>query len=74
MLFNRHLIKVKLFLILLLLSLHIAAQEHFNEDSLRAIVKENKDDTDTYNALMTLGIYYNNSDYSKSLQFAAPQR
>ena len=58
-LFNRLFKKIKLFLILLLLSMNIAAQEHVNEDSLKAIVRENKEDTSTYNALMSLAIYYN---------------
>ena len=55
---------------MLLLSFNIAAQEHFNEDSLKAIVKENKEDTTTYNALMSLAIYYNNTDYAQSSKYA----
>ena len=69
-LFNRLFKKLYLFFILLLLSFNIAAQEHFNEDSLKAIVKENKEDTTTYNALMSLAIYYNNTDYAQSSKYA----
>src|ERR1700730_15385741 len=69
-LFFRLLKKIKLFLILLLLSMNIAAQEPINEDSLKAIINENTEDTDTYNALMSLAIYYNNSNYVKYAQQA----
>ena len=69
-LFFRLLKKIKLFLILLLLSMNIAAQQPINEDSLKAIINENKEDTNTYNALMSLAIYYNNSNYVKYAQQA----
>ena len=69
-LFNRLFKKIKLFLFLFLLTTNLPAQEHFNEDSLKAIVHENKGDTNTYKALMSLAIYYNNVNYNQSLQYA----
>lgn len=62
--------KIKLVFILLLLSRNIAAQDHFNADSLKAIVIENKEDTNTYNALMSLADYYDSSDYKQSILYA----
>ena len=64
-LFKQLFIKIKLFFIFLLLSMNIAAQQPINEDSLKAIINENKEDTSTYNALMSLAVYYNNSNYVK---------
>jgi len=62
-LFIRYGKKIKLFLIFLLFSMNIAAQQNINEDSLKAIINENKEDTDTYNALMRLAVFYNNDSY-----------
>jgi signal transduction histidine kinase len=69
-LFNSYFKKFNLFFIFLLLSLNIAAQEHVNEDSLKAIARENKEDTATYNALLSLASYYSISDYTHSVQYA----
>jgi two-component system, NtrC family, sensor kinase len=68
--FIRFFKKIKLFPVLFLLSMNVAAQNHFNEDSLKAIINQNKEDTDTYNALMSLAIHYNNSNYVKYAQQA----
>lgn len=68
--FSRFFKKINLFFFLILLTLNIAAQEHFNEDSLKAIVSQKKEDTGTYDALMRLAIYYNAINYEPSLQYA----
>ena len=71
LLFNRLFIKIKLFLLLFLLSMNLAAQEHVNEDSLKTIVGHNKEDTGTYNALMKSGCLLNNDrNYDSSLKYA----
>jgi len=71
LLFNRLFIKIKLFLLLLLLSSNLAAQEHFNEDSLKTIIGHNKVDTSTYNALINLAVYYNNDrKFNSSVKYA----
>ena len=62
-LFIRYGKKIKLFLIFLLFSMNMVAQQNINEDSLKAIINENKEDTDTYNALMRLAVFYNNDSY-----------
>jgi two-component system NtrC family sensor kinase len=64
-LFIRRFKRIKQFLIFFLLSTNIGAQQPINEDSLKAVINENKEDTSTYNALMSLAVYYNNSDYVK---------
>src|SRR5437868_3189292 len=70
MLFNRLFIKIKLFLILFLLSLNLAAQDHVYEDSLKEIIGHKKEDTGTYNALISLAVYYNNNrNYNSSLKY-----
>lgn len=70
MLFTRLLKKIKLFFILILLSLNLAAQWHVNEDSLRSIINQHKEDTNTFNALLSLASYYNSSNYDSSLKYA----
>ncbi|MEJ0081754.1 MAG: hypothetical protein WDM78_12595 [Puia sp.] len=52
------------------LGLNAVAQNHFNEDSLKAVVRGNKEDTSTYNALIRLAIYYDSIDYRQSVQYA----
>src|ERR1700759_3554534 len=68
--FSRHFKKIKLFLILFLLGMNITAQKYINEDSLKAIINEHKEDTNTYNALMSLAIYYHDINYTPSVQYA----
>jgi len=70
MLFIRLFKKINVILILFLLCKNLDAQEHFNEDSLKAIAGENKGDTNTYKALMSLAIYYNSINYSQAVQYA----
>jgi two-component system, NtrC family, sensor kinase len=68
--FIRFFKKIKLFLIFVLLSMNIAAQEHVNEDSLKTIIKLDKEDTSTYNALLSLAVYFNGTDYTQAFQYA----
>jgi len=69
-LFFRLLKKIKLFFIFLLLSLNLAAQWPVNEDSLKAIINQHKEDTNTFNALLDLASYYNSINYDSSLKYA----
>ena len=69
-LFKRVFKKIRLFLILLPLGLNVAAQKLFNEDSLQSVVRGNREDTSTYNALMRLAIYYDSTDYRQSVRYA----
>ncbi|HZZ74799.1 MAG TPA: hypothetical protein VFE04_02690, partial [Puia sp.] len=62
--------KIYLFLILFLFEGVVVAQDHFNADSLKAIVNENKEDTNTYDALMSLALYYDSIDYKQSILYA----
>jgi two-component system, NtrC family, sensor kinase len=70
-LFNRFFIKIKLFLLVFLPSMNLAAQDHVNEDSLKTIIGHNKEDTGTYNALIKLAFYHNDyRNYDSSLKYA----
>src|SRR5579872_3571164 len=68
----RRLKKIYLIPILFLFAGSVVAQNHFNTDSLKAIVNENKEDTNTYNALMNLvlAVYYDSGDYKKAILYA----
>ncbi|HEX3080711.1 MAG TPA: hypothetical protein VHQ04_09625, partial [Puia sp.] len=66
----RHLNKICLFLISFLCAGNVIAQNHFNEDSLKAVVNENKEDTDMYNALMSLAVSFDSSQYQQSILYA----
>ena len=71
LLFNRLFIKIKLFLLVFLLSMNLAAQDHVNEDSLKSIIGHNKEDTGTYNALINLAVYCNNDrNFDSSIKYA----
>jgi len=69
-LFIRLFKKIKWLPVLLLLSIRLAAQEHVNEDSLKAIISQNREDTNSYNALLSLAVYYNFINYDSSLKYA----
>jgi len=62
--------KIKWTLILCVFSMKICAQARVNEDSLKVIVSQNKEDTNTCNALINLAIYYNDSNSDQTLHYA----
>jgi signal transduction histidine kinase len=61
---------ISVILICLLLCANITAQDHYNVDSLKAVINENNEDTNRYNALISLAFYYHEIDYKQSLQYA----
>jgi tetratricopeptide (TPR) repeat protein len=71
LLFNKLFIKIKLFLLVFLLSMNLAAQDDVNVDSLKSIIGHNKEDTGTYNALINLAVYCNNDrNFDSSIKYA----
>src|SRR5579864_2929176 len=66
----RRLKKIYLILLLFLFTGNVVAQDHFNADSLKAIINENKEDTGTYNALLSLAAFYYDSNYKQTIQYA----
>jgi len=62
--------KIKWTLILCVFSMKICAQAPINKDSLKVIVSQNKVDTNTCNALISLAIYYNDSNSDQTLHYA----
>ncbi len=62
--------KIRLVLLLSLISIQISAQKPINEDSLKKIVNENAGDTNTYNALVRLAILMRGMQPAASIQYA----
>ena len=50
--------------------MNMAAQQQVNEDSLKAIVIQNKEDTNTYNALLRLAVLNNRLSSGLTFQYA----
>ena len=50
--------------------MNMAAQQQVNEDSLKAIVIQNKEDTNTYNALLQLAVLNNRLSSGLTFQYA----
>ena len=62
--------KIRLVLLLSLISIQISAQKPINEDSLKKIVNENAGDTNTYNALVRLATLMHGMQPAASIQYA----